>query len=71
MSVQGTKLDFFSVKGAEAIDFRGDNDKNLENLEKNSLDMYAAMKSLYLQNRTKKINNSATSDDDEWSEFNK
>ena len=33
--------------------------------------MYAAMKSLYLQNRTKKINNSATSDDDEWSEFNK
>ena len=71
MSVQGTKLDFYTVKGADAIDFRADNDKNLDNLEKNSLDMYAAMKSLYLQNRTKRINNSATSEDDEWSEFNK
>ena len=71
LSIQGTKMDFYTVKGADAIDFRADNDKNLENLEKNSLDMYAAMKSLYLQNRTKRINNSATSEDDEWSEFNK
>ena len=33
--------------------------------------MYAAIKSLYLQNRAKKISNTFTSDDDEWNEFNK
>ena len=35
-------------------------------LEKNSIDLYAATKSLYLQNRDKKINNSSDSDDDDW-----
>ena len=44
---------------------------NLDSLEKNSLDEYAAFKSLYLQNRTKKINNTFSSEDDDWEEFNK
>ena len=35
---------------------------NLDSLEKNSIDMYAAMKSLYLQNREKKISNTFSSD---------
>ena len=39
---------------------------NFESLEKNSIDFYAATKSLYLQNREKKINNSSSSDDDDW-----
>mgnify|MGYP006098540149 CR=1 len=69
--VSGTKLDYFSVKGAGAVDFRADNMTNFDSLEKNSLDEYAAMKSLYLQNRAKKISNTFLSDDDEWEEFNK
>ena len=39
---------------------------NLDSLEKNSLDMYAAFKSLYLQNRAKKISNTFSSEDDDW-----
>ena len=69
--VSGTKLDYFSVKSAGAVDFRADNMTNFDSLEKNSLDEYAAMKSLYLQNRAKKISNTFLSDDDEWEEFNK
>ena len=65
-------MDYFSIKGASAIDFRADNMTNLNSLEKNSLDMYAALKSLYLQNREKKINNTFSSkDDDGWDELNK
>ena len=72
LGVSGSQIDFFSVKGADAVDFRADNMTNLDSLEKNSLDMYAALKSLYLQNREKKIKNTFTSeDDDEWNEFNK
>ena len=44
-------MDYVSVKGATAVDFRAKNDKNFENLKKNSIDFYAATKSLYLQNK--------------------
>ena len=72
LSISGSDIDFYSVKGATAVDFRADNMTNLDSLEKNSIDMYAALKSLYLQNRTKKINNTFTlEDDDDWAEFNK
>jgi len=70
-NISGNKIDYFSVQGATAIDFRADNMTNLDSLEKNSLDEYAAFKSLYLQNRTKKINNTFSSEDDDWEEFNK
>ena len=69
-SMSGTKLDYVGVKAATAVDFRGDNMTNFESLEKNSLDLYAATKSLYLQNRNKKINNSTESDDD-WGNLDK
>ena len=72
LTISGSDIDYYSVKGAGAIDFRADNMTNLDSLEKNSIDMYAAMKSLYLQNREKKINNTFSSlDEDDWSEFNK
>jgi phospholipid-binding lipoprotein MlaA len=72
LDISGSEIDYFSVKGAVAVDFRADNMTNLDILEKNSIDMYAAMKSLYLQNKKKKILNTFTSDDaDEWNEFNK
>ena len=70
-SLSGNKIDYFSVQGASAVDFRADNMTNLDSLEKNSLDEYAALKSLYLQNRTKKINNTFSAEDDDWDEFNK
>ena len=72
LGVSGSDIDYFSVKGATAIDFRADNDDNLESLEKNSIDLYAAYKSLYLQNKAKKISNTFSSEDeDEWNELNK
>ena len=63
-NISGTKIDYLGVKAAGAIDFRGDNMTNFESLEKNSIDLYAATKSLYLQNRKNKINNSSESEDD-------
>ena len=62
----GKKREYIGVKGAAAVDFRGDNDKNFESLKKNSIDLYSATKSLYLQNKLKKINNSSSSDDEDW-----
>ena len=63
--VSGNDLDYFSVKGTTAIDFRADNDRNLTSLEKNSLDLYSSLKSVYLQDRANKIKNS-TEDNNEW-----
>ena len=63
-SISGSKVDYVGVQAANAVDFRGDNMTNFESLEKNSIDLYAATKSLYLQNRKNKINNSDGSQDD-------
>ena len=60
----GNQLDYLTVKGTTAVDFRADNDTNFDSLEKNSIDLYASFKSLYLQSRENKINNSSESDDD-------
>ena len=71
-NISGNNLDYFSVKGASAVDFRADNMTNINSLEKNSIDIYAALKSLYLQNREKKIGNTFSSNDDsEWDELSK
>ena len=60
----GNSLDYYSVRGAGVIDFRADNDSNFESLEKNSIDLYSSLKSIYLQDRENKINNSTSSQDD-------
>ena len=65
LGASGNSLDYYSVKGTSAIDFRADNDKNFESLEKNSLDLYSSLKSVYLQNRENKIKNSIE-DEDDW-----
>ena len=64
--ISGSKFDYISVKGATAVDFRGDNMKNFDSLEKNSLDMYSSLKSVYLQDREKKISNSSDTSEDDW-----
>ena len=65
LGASGNSLDYFSVKGAEDVDFRADNIRNFESLEKNSIDLYSSMKSIYLQDRENKIRNSIE-DEDEW-----
>ena len=58
-------MDYYSVKFTDAVDFRADNEKTFESLEKNSLDLYSSFKSIYLQDRENKIKNS-TSDQGDW-----
>ena len=65
LSTSGNSIDYYSVRGASAVNFRANNDKNLENLEKNSIDLYSSLKSIYLQDRENKIKNSAK-DQDDW-----
>ncbi len=67
------EFDFYASKGASGVDFRAKNFNSIENLEKNSIDFYASVKSLYLQDRQKKILNSKvvvdTQDDSDWEEI--
>ena len=63
--ISGNDLDYYSVKGTTVIDFRSDNLNNFSSLEKNSIDLYSSFKSIYLQDRENKINNS-TSGQDDW-----
>ena len=62
--LSGNNLDYYSVKGTTAIDFRSDNLVNFDSLEKNSIDSYSSMKSIYLQNRENLISNSDSNQDD-------
>ena len=61
---------YYYYKGTDAVDFRSKNIETLDSLEKNSIDFYASVKSLYLQNRSQKILNEAATtsqdDDSEW-----
>jgi phospholipid-binding lipoprotein MlaA len=70
LGASGKALDYYTIKGTTAIDFRADNDTNFESLEKNSLDLYSSLKSIYLQDRKNKINNS-NSDQDDWGNLDK
>ena len=67
-------FDFYSSKATSGVDFRAKNYDSIENLEKNSLDFYASVKSLYLQDRQQKILNTSkitdTQNDSDWEEFN-
>ena len=66
LGTSGTALDYYSVKGVDAVDFRAENDLNFESLEKNSIDLYSSLKSIYLQDRDNKIKNSSKKEDDNW-----
>jgi phospholipid-binding lipoprotein MlaA len=63
---------YMTSKILTGIDFRAKNIESLDNLEKNSMDFYASVKSLYLQDRQKKIANSnilEDMDDGDWEEI--
>ena len=65
-------IDYYSSKVTAGVDFRAKNFDAIENLEKNSLDFYASVKSLYLQDRQQKILNTKkitnTQNDSDWEE---
>ena len=48
---------YITSKALSGIEFRANNIESLDNLEKNSVDFYASVKSLYLQDRENKIEN--------------
>jgi phospholipid-binding lipoprotein MlaA len=52
-----SKSDYMTSKTLTGIDFRAKNIQSIDNLQKNSLDFYASVRSLYLQDRQKKIMN--------------
>ena len=49
--------DYAATKILTGIDFRAKNLETIDNLEKNSMDFYASIRSLYLQDRQRKISN--------------
>jgi len=49
---------YLTTKVVAGIDFRAKNLETIDNLEKNSMDFYASVRSLYLQDRQQKIKNS-------------
>ena len=65
--------DYMLTKVLTGVDFRAKNIDSIENLEKNSMDFYASVKSLYLQDRQQKIlNSNATIDimyEGDWEEI--
>ena len=67
------EADYYLSKVAEGVDFRAKNLDAFESLENNSLDLYASVRSLYLQDRKRKIKNldetTETLNDDDWEEI--
>ena len=62
--------DYYFSKLGEGVDFRAKNLEAFDSLEKNSVDFYATVRSLYLQDRDRKIKNqnikTDTLDDSDW-----
>ena len=52
-----SKSQYTATKVLTGIDFRAKNIDSINNLEKNSMDFYASVRSLYLQDRQQKIEN--------------
>ena len=67
---------FVTSKAMSGIDFRSNNLNSFDNLEKNSMDFYATLRSLYLQDRQNKIKNNQRGsvdvlfkNEDDWEEI--
>ena len=65
--------DYYYSRLTAGIDFRAKNLEAFDSLEENSLDLYASVRSLYLQDRKRKIENldetTETLNDDDWEEI--
>ena len=66
-------FDYWASRAGTGINFRAKNIDSFDNLEKNSIDFYASVRSLYLQDRQQKIANSKaiteTQNDSDWEEI--
>ena len=67
---------YLTSKALSGISFRSDNIESLDNLEKNSIDFYASVRSLYTQDRENKIKNNQRGNievlyknEDDWEEI--
>ena len=67
---------YLTSKALSGIDFRSDNIESFDNLEKNSIDFYASVRSLYTQDRENKIKNNQRGnievlykDEEDWEEI--
>ena len=64
---------YYYYRSTGAVDFRSKNIESFNSLEKNAIDLYATVKSLYLQERNKKIANSESlvnvQDSNDWEEI--
>ena len=67
--------DYYFSKLSEGVDFRAKNLESFDSLEKTSVDFYATVRSLYLQDRKNKIKNikakTDTLDDSDWDSLDK
>ena len=67
--------DYYFSRLTEGIDFRAKNLESFDSLEKNSVDFYATVRSLYLQDRERKIKNlkvkTDSMDDSDWDSLDK
>ena len=65
--------DYYTTRLTSGVDYRAKNIESFDNLEKNSIDFYASIRSLYLQDRQQRILNSDkitdTMDDSDWEEI--
>ena len=64
---------YYLFRATDGIDFRAKNIESFDNVEENAIDLYATVKSLYLQNRAKRILNTDTiidtQDESDWEEI--
>ena len=67
------EADYYLSRVTSGIDFRAKNLESFDSLEKTSIDLYASIRSLYLQDRQRKIQNidqaTETMSDDDWEEI--
>ena len=67
------EADYYLSRVMSGVDFRAKNLESFDSLEKTSIDLYASIRSLYLQDRDRKIKNldeeTETMSDDDWEEI--
>ena len=68
-----SEVDYYLSRISEGVDFRAKNLEAFNSLEQSSIDLYASVRSLYLQDRKRKIKNkdekTETLNDDDWEEL--
>jgi len=67
------EADYYFSRVLSGVDFRAKNLESFDSLENTSIDLYASIRSLYLQDRERKIKNldetTETMSDDDWEEI--